>query len=194
MKLASEIDNRTAHYPLSGSAYSEPAIREAWWMETAALLQDDPMAVGAAQQSVEEGQYFAYIQSRLKDPDTLGMMRNVDEWEKVSQLPQSPRRLPMTPGQPDFAFADEENAVLALKHGETCLFINFYYRAERGVNRVARVFELDAQTSPGSPPSARMWKSSAAAKPMSVRIGSMGFETWVTRLPVRRFIRHGPET
>ncbi len=142
MKLASEIDNRTAHYPLSGSAYNEPAIREAWWMETASLLPDDPVAVGAAQQAVEEGQYFAYIGSRLKDPDTLGMMRNVDEWEKVSQLPPSPRRLPMTPGQPDFAFADEENAVLALKHGETCLFINFYYRAEHAVNRVARVFEL----------------------------------------------------
>jgi len=142
MKLASEIDNRTAHYPLSGSAYNEPGIREAWWMETAALLQSDPMVVGAAQQSMEEGQYFAYIQSRLKDPDTLGMMRNVEEWEKVGQLPQSPRRLPMTPGQPDFAFADEENAVLALKHGETSLFINFYYRAERAVNRVARVFEL----------------------------------------------------
>jgi hypothetical protein len=142
MKLASEIDNRTAHYPLSGSAYSEPAIREAWWMDTAALLQDDPMVVGAAQQSVREGQYFAYIESRLKDPDTLGMMRNVDEWKKVSQLPQSQSRLPMTPGQPDFAFADEENAVLALKHRETCLFINFYYRAERAVNRVARVFEV----------------------------------------------------
>ena len=142
MKLAGEIDNRTAHYPLPGSAYNAPAIREAWWMETAALLQDDPAVLGAAQQSVEEGQYFAYIGSRLKDPDTLGMMRNVDEWKKVSQLPQSPMRLPMTPGQPDFAFADEENAVLALKHGGTCLFINFYYRAERAVNRVARVFEL----------------------------------------------------
>ena len=70
------------------------------------------------------------------------MMRNIDEWQKVSQLYQKSRRLPMTPGQPDFAFADEENAVLALKHGETCLFVNFYYRAEHAVNRVARVFEL----------------------------------------------------
>jgi len=142
MKLVSEIDNRTAHYPLAGSAYNAPGIREAWWMETAAMLPDDPAVVGAAQQSVEEGQYFAYIQGRLKDPDTLGMMQNVAEWEKVSQLPPSPQRLPMTPGQPDFAFADEEDAVLALKHGDTNLFINFYYRAEHGVNRVARVYEL----------------------------------------------------
>jgi len=40
------------------------------------------------------------------------------------------------------SFADEENAVLALKHHQTCLFINFYYRAEHAVNRVARVFEV----------------------------------------------------
>ncbi|MGC3990869.1 MAG: hypothetical protein QM796_14565 [Chthoniobacteraceae bacterium] len=142
MKLVSEIDNRTAHYPLSGSAYNAPGIREAWWMETAALLPDDPKIVGVAQQSVEDGQYFAYVASRLKDPDTLGMMRNADEWAAVAKLPPSQFRLPATPGQPDFVFADEENGVLALKHAETCLFINLYYRAEHAVNRVARVFEL----------------------------------------------------
>lgn len=142
MKLVSEVDNRTAHYPLAGSAYNAPGIRESWWMEVPAMLPDDPMAVGAAQQSIEEGQYFSYVGSRLKDQDTLGMMRNVDEWEKVSKLPKSAWRLPMTPGQSDFAFADEENAVLALKHGEDRLFINFYYRSERGVNRAARIFEL----------------------------------------------------
>ncbi len=142
MKLVSEIDNRTAHYPHPGSAYNAPAIREAWWMETAALLSDNPVIVGAAQQSVEEGQYFQHIQSRLKDADVLGMMRNVGNWQKVSQLPKSSKRLPMTPGQPDFAFADEENGVLALKQGDTLMFVNLYYRAERAVNRVARVFEL----------------------------------------------------
>ncbi|BCU79698.1 hypothetical protein [Luteolibacter sp. LG18] len=142
MKLASEIDNRVAHYPYEGSAYNSPDVREAWWMETAALLPDDPYVVGAAQQSVEDGQYFDHIAGRLKDRDTVGMMRNVTNWEKVSALPKSPKRLPMTPGQPDFVFADEENAVLALKHGDTRLFVNLYYRAERGVNRVARVFEL----------------------------------------------------
>ena len=142
MKLVSEIDNRTAHYPHPGSAYNAPAVREAWWMETAALLSDDPAIVGAAQQSVEEGQYFNHVQSRLKDADVLGMMRNVGNWEKVRRLPQSDKRLPMTPGQPDFAFADEENGVLAFKQGDTLMFVNLYYRAERAVNRVARIFEL----------------------------------------------------
>lgn len=142
MKLASEVDNRTAHYPLKGSAYNAPNIREEWWMDVPAVLHDDPVAVGAAQQSIEEGQYFVYIKGRAKDPDTLGMMRNVDEYTKVKSLPASGYRLPMTKGQPDFAFADEEDAIIAVKDGETQLFVNLYYRAERAVNYVARIYEV----------------------------------------------------
>lgn len=142
MKLVSEVDNRTAHYPLTGSAYAVPYIREEWWMDLPALLINDPIVVGAAQQSLADDQYFAYIKSRLKDPDTLGMMRNVDEYDKVKSLPPSAYRLPMGEGQPDFAFADEQDAIVAIKHGDTRLFINLYYRSEHGVNNVARVYEL----------------------------------------------------
>lgn len=141
MKLASEIDNRIAHYPQSGSAYNSSNVREAWGLETAWLLPDDPVVVGVAQQAIEEGQYFHNIALRLEDPDTLGMMRNVEAWERVKDLPPSPHRLPMSPGQPDFVFCDEENAVLAIKRGEHRLFFNFYFRAERAVNGVVRVFE-----------------------------------------------------
>jgi hypothetical protein len=142
LKLASEIDNRTAHYPLSGSAYTAPNIREEWWMDLPALLSDDPVAVGAIQQCLADNQYFNYIQSRINDPDTLGMMRNVDEYEKVKSLPPSSYSMPMTDGQPDFAWADEQDAVLAIKHGDDRLFINFYYRAERAVNGIARLQEI----------------------------------------------------
>jgi len=142
MKLASEIDNRTAHYPLAGSAYTAPNIREEWWIDLPVLLSDDPIAIGAIQQCLADNQYFNYIQGRLGDPDTMGMMRNADEYEKVKSLPASAYRLPMTDGQPDFAWADEQDAVLAIKHGDQRLFINFYYRAERGINGVARLQEL----------------------------------------------------
>lgn len=141
MKLASEIDNRTAHYPLSGAAYCLPNIRESWWLETAVLFPDDPAIVGIAQQAIADGQYFSRVKNRLRDPQTLGMMRNVDAWEKFQKLPGTGHKLPMTPGEPDFVFSDEENAVLAIKDGETQLFVNFYYRSERGVNAVARIFE-----------------------------------------------------
>lgn len=142
MKLASEIDNRGAHFPLSGAAYNAPDNRENWWMDLPVLLHDDPAAVGAAQQALADNQYFANTSARLKSGDTLGMMLNVDSYEKAKELPASTYRLPMSVGQPDFVFSDEEDAVLAIKHGETRIFINLYFRAERAVNRVARILEL----------------------------------------------------
>jgi hypothetical protein len=98
-------------------------------------------AVGSAQQSFADNEYFAYIQSRLRDPDTLGMMRNVDEYETVKARPPSTYRLLMSPGQPDVVFADEEDAVV-IKHGDDRLFCNLYYRAERAVNSVARIADF----------------------------------------------------
>jgi hypothetical protein len=145
MKLPSEIDNRTAHYPLSGSAYCEPNIGEAWWMQLPALLSDEPTIVGVAQQSIEEGQYFHYVAQRLKRGvgNYVGLMRNVDEYYKVKGLPKSAKRLPMTPGENDeYVFADPEDAVLAVKHGDEVLYFNLYYRSERAVNSVARIFEV----------------------------------------------------
>ena len=141
MKLASEIDNRTAHFPLSQGAYAIANIREAWWMELPALLKDD-VTVGAAQQCLADNQYFPRLALRAKDNDTLGMMRNIDEYAVVKAMPASKYRLPMSDGQPDFVFSDEENAVLALKHGEQRLFVNFYYRQEFGVSGVTRILDL----------------------------------------------------
>jgi hypothetical protein len=141
MKLASEIDARTAHFPLANGAYGIPDIREAWWMELPAFLQD-PVSLGAVQQCLEDHQYFFRLAQRVDDNDTLGMMRNIDEYAIARDLPQSPFRLPMTDGQPDFVFADEENAVLALKHGDQRLFANFYFRQEFGVSGAVRILDL----------------------------------------------------
>lgn len=142
MKLASEIDNRTAHYPKPGAAYNASEIGESWWMEVPAMFPDDPQIIGAAQQSLQDNQYFRYIDSRLSQPNTLGMMRNVDEYERVKAAPPSPYRLPMTEGQPDFVFADEQDGVVVIKDGQTRLFVNLYYRSFYGINGVARVLEV----------------------------------------------------
>jgi hypothetical protein len=143
MKLVSEIDARTAHFPAAFGAYAIPSINEAWWMELPAFLKD-PVSVGAAQQCLEENQYFYRLDSRANDKDTLGMMRNIDEYTAVKKLPPSNFRLPMTDGQPDYVFSDEENAVVAVKHGDERLFLNFYFRQEFGVSGVVRI--LDVQT------------------------------------------------
>lgn len=143
MKLASEIDSRTAHFPLSHGAYAIADIREAWWLEVPAFLQE-PVSVGAALQALEDNQYFPRLALRTADPDTLGMMRNIDEYAALKKLPGSSFRLPMSEGRPDFIFSDEENAVLAMKHRGMRLFLNFYYRQEFGVSGVVRFLDVGA--------------------------------------------------
>jgi hypothetical protein len=141
MKLASEIDNRVAHFPMPHGAYGICDVREAWWMELPAFFKD-PVSVGAVQQCLEDNQYFVRLAQRANDNDTLGMMRNIDDYATVKALPKGPYRLPMTDGQPDFVYSDEENAVLALKHGAQRLFVNFYYRQEFGVSGVVRILDV----------------------------------------------------
>jgi hypothetical protein len=141
MKLASEIDSRTAHFPVPNGAYTVADVREAWWMELPALAKD-PVSVGAAQQCLEDNQYFFRLAQRANDNDTLGMMRNLGDYATVQALPKSAFRMPMSEGQPDFVFCDEENAVLALKHGQERLFVNFYFRQEFGVSGATRVLDI----------------------------------------------------
>jgi hypothetical protein len=148
MKLTSEIDERGEHFPIGGSAYAENfASRENWGITLAALLSDDPKTVGATQQCLEDNQFFTVIASRLKKgADPVGLMRTVDDYDKVKDLPKSAFRLPMSEGQPDFVFSDEENAVIAIKHGDTRLFVNLYFRAENAVNSTARILEITPTT------------------------------------------------
>lgn len=140
MRLESIIDNRTAHYP-GGVAYATADVREDWELEPAAVLKDAESA-GIVQQCLADDQFFARVARRLtnNDPNNIrGMMEAVDDYATVKALPPSPLRLPMSDGQKDFAWADEGDAVLVLRHGDEKLFFNFYYRAERGINGIVRI-------------------------------------------------------
>jgi len=53
---------------------------------------------------------------------TAGMLGIPDQYDLLKSQPASTARLPMTPGQPDFAWADEEDGVLAVKHGEDIFY------------------------------------------------------------------------
>ncbi|MDR3708902.1 MAG: hypothetical protein P4L33_11430 [Capsulimonadaceae bacterium] len=143
MFLESVIDNRTAHYP-SYVAYGAAEVRETEPMEVAAVT-GDPVAIGCAKQCLDDNQFFQLLDSRLHDSDpliALCLMRAVDDYKTVLAQPATSYRLPMSDGQPDFAWADEEDAVLALRHGDEKLFVNFYYRSERGINGVVRIHEI----------------------------------------------------
>ena len=48
----------------------------------------------------------------------------------------------MTPGRPDFVWADEEDGVLALRHGDEILYVSLYWRARNAINNLARVHHL----------------------------------------------------
>jgi len=143
IKLSAEIDNRHSHFPQHGVAYSAPdSIKEHWGLEVAATIPEDPISLGVAQRFIADGYYFDHIASRLNDPQTQAMMHNIDDFEKIKALPKVEFKFPMEDGQPDFVFSDEENAVVALKHGNDRLFINLYFRAENAVNSVAKILEI----------------------------------------------------
>ena len=144
MFLESIIDNRVAHFPSSVAYTASDGARESEPMEEAAVTKD-PRIAGIAQQCLADNQYFQLLQSRLSDNDplmVLNLLRAVSDYAAVIHLPLSSYRLPMTPGQPDFVWADPEDAVIALKHGHDRLYVNFYYRSERAINGVVRLHYL----------------------------------------------------
>jgi hypothetical protein len=82
------------------------------------------------------------LRERLKDKGqrtTIGLLEAYDEWEAVRAWPESKTRLPTSAGQPDFVFADPEDGVVALKNGEDILYASLYWRANCGVNNLARI-------------------------------------------------------
>lgn len=106
----------------------------------AALLT--PEAVGVAQQMFADNQFFATIQRQLREPGfrvTAAVLEVPEQYQRIRAQPASPTRLPMSSGQPDSVFSDEENGVLAVKHGEVILYVSLYWRARYAINHLARV-------------------------------------------------------
>jgi hypothetical protein len=128
------------HYP-GDIAYGE---RTSWdgsaLYSVAATL--DPESIGYAQQMFEDNQFFALVNERMKETGlrvTMGLLGVPDQYELLKTQPPSARRLPMTPGQPDFVFTDEEDGVVALKNGDDILYVSLYWRARNAINFLARV-------------------------------------------------------
>ena len=141
MRIEAMIGWRDAgHYP-GDIAYGE---RTSWdgsaLYSVAATL--DPDSIGYAQQMFADNQFFALVQERMKDSGlrvTAGLLGVPDQYELLTAQPPSARRLPMTPGQPDFVFSDEEDGVVALKHGDEIFYVSLYWRARHAINFLARV-------------------------------------------------------
>ena len=103
-----------------------------------------PEALGGVQQMLSEGQYFKDLRIQIKEAGTnirrIQMLIHIpDEYEKVKQQPASQSKLPMAFDSSDFVFSDEEDGVVAIKHGNDILYASLYWRARAGINKLAKV-------------------------------------------------------
>ncbi len=139
MLLEAPIGWRDPVYP-GATTY----VQKSGWDNTpfqVAVATRDPQLMAIARQALDDGQYYAVLRDRLKDRNqrtTIGLLDAYDEWLAVKAWPKSDVKLPMTAGQPDFVFADPEDGVVAVKNGDAVLYASLYWRANCGVNRLAR--------------------------------------------------------
>ncbi len=124
--------------------YDQLNGREGGSLDAAAATRD-PAVIGYAQQMLEDNQFFAALKKRMADQKTAAktwLLPVPENYELIESLPASSFRLPMSPGQPDFVFADTQDGVIALKNGDDILYTSLYWRARVAVNSLARVHYL----------------------------------------------------
>lgn len=146
MRLETIVGWRDTDYP-GDITYGE---RSAW--EGSAIFEaataGDPREIGYAQQMFADNQFFASVADLLTQGGprvSKTLLPIPDQYQTLRSLPPSPYRLPMTPGQSDFAWADPEDGVLTVKHGDQCLYVSLYWRARYAINFLARVHLITPQ-------------------------------------------------
>lgn len=142
MRLEQVVGWRDHEYP-GYLTYAQRATRDASAIQAAAITLD-PELVGIAQQMFADNQFFQSEVVAMNDKaqplrTTIGRLETPDEYELISSQPPQSLRLPMTPGQPDFVFSDEQDGVVAIKNGDEILYASLYWRARYAVNSLARV-------------------------------------------------------
>jgi hypothetical protein len=143
MRLETGIGWRDSDFPGSVTYVQRSGGENSSLREAAATL--DPNAVGYAQQMLADNQFFKSVADQMKGNrlrDTFGLLGIPDEYELIAAQPPSAHRLPMSWDQPDFVFADEQDGVVAIKHGREILYVSLYWRAGFGINHLARTHYL----------------------------------------------------
>jgi fibronectin type 3 domain-containing protein len=110
-----------------------------------AAATGDTNLIGYAKQMLADNEYFnsltvtGTIGNQSDSRDALDVF---NDYNIISAAADSGVRLPMTDGQPDFAWADEEDGIIAVKHGNERLWLATYYQAKTGtgVNGVGRFY------------------------------------------------------
>jgi hypothetical protein len=141
MRLEEVIGWRHDLYP-SIIAYGDPSTGR-MMQAAAALGMSCPQAVGYAQQCLADNQFFRAEQQApsqfFRGTTVLTALSVPQQYAKVAGMPPVSYRLPMSHGQPDFVWSDPQNGVVVIKHGHDRLWASLYYRAQLGINSLARI-------------------------------------------------------
>ncbi len=143
MRVEAVIGWRDDHNP-GVVTYGMRGARDASCIALAATLRDTA-SIGAAQQMMADGQLYASLEEQMHERGlrvTMGLLDLPDHHTWLLAQPPSAQRLPLSPGQPDLVFTDEEDGVVALKRGDETLYVSLYWRARSAVNFLARIHHL----------------------------------------------------
>ncbi|MDF3058961.1 MAG: hypothetical protein K0R17_3176 [Rariglobus sp.] len=144
MRMETFVGWRDTKYP-GLVTYGQKPARDASALD-AAYATRDPRLLGYAQQMIADHQFFASLAGTMAENNSLrithGLLYAPEAYRTIIALPPSPHRMPMSAGAPDFVFTDEENGVIALKHGDEILYASLYWRARHAVNFLAAVHHL----------------------------------------------------
>ncbi|MGW1675637.1 Tat pathway signal protein [Streptomyces sp. NPDC002324] len=157
MRIEAVVGWRDPEYP-GKVAYDEGNKWDGHPLRLAALLKD-PDLTAYAKQSIADNQFFHVLQETYglggSARTNLNLLSTADDYAYISGAAGSGALLPMSPGRPDFVFSDEDNGLVAVKHGDEILYASLYWRARWGVNRLARVHHITAD---GIERSATVWQ------------------------------------
>jgi hypothetical protein len=143
MRVETLIGWRDDHRPGDVCYAERPTWDASALYITAATL--DPTLTGYVQQMFDDGQFFSGVADQLKIPGlrvTAGMLLDVDQFDALKAQPPRAARLPMSVGQPDFVWTDEQDGVIAIKHRDQVLYASLYWRARNAVNFLARIHDV----------------------------------------------------
>ncbi len=115
----------------------------------------DPLTIGASGVSVAGADLLGYAQQQSDEGQLFGNIAVSGDREAVDvpdlyaafkAQPRTGVKLPMSSGEPDFAWADEENMVVAAKHGEERFWAVLNWHCTDAINKLAKVFVTSNQT------------------------------------------------
>ena len=143
MRLETIVGWRDTHVPGDMTYAQRSGLSHSALEATAATL--DPEALGSIQQMMGDNQFYAAAADHAKDTRfraKVGLLGVPEQFDLIKAQPASAHRLPMGWDQPDYVFSDEQDGVVAIKHGHEILYASLYWRAGYAINFLARTHYL----------------------------------------------------